>query len=328
MLLMISSHAVSLAGIAADSFFRSSLWLPRGWSAPSFLLLTGVTAAVALDESPQWLSRAGHRAAELVAVVLLSNYLFLAFKYLLYGQVVPLSNPADWVRLLTFQSDSTISTILLPTSLVLTGLRWLVPIQRRFPGPFAAMAGLLYVASAILSSSPASLKGPAARIAGIILTRIGITPVVPMVLLGLVGLAAGRFWSRCRPSQRVTRSAAPVVFAASIIALSSLSSTPMMLTIVGAPLRFVIIVTGAMTLAFHFDSVAAWVSLLGQFGLFVFIVHRAIIHALSWLFALRPLPAAGRYALLVVGTVAAVTALCALRRQSPRLNTALRLARL
>lgn len=316
MTLMISGHSIGLAEVGAASFFRSAAWLPRGWSVPCFLFLTGMTAALAYDaDRRRWADGALKKIAQLAAVMFASNLIFLASKYALTGELARLRDPGVWPWLFAFRVDSTISAILLPSILVLAVIKWLCVARDRLSEvAFGCLAAMFFVGTWVLYVSHQAVleEGSVMRM---MFTPLGGFPVLPLMSNGVLGVALSRVIQRRACSH--SRYPRPIVFlalASLMVLLSSLSRAAVVQVTVGSILRLGIVFVIAS--AIHWYAPGRFVrqlSRLGRFGLFVFILHRPIVQAvLLATSSLAPVPAA-RYAVLFSITMAAVSLLCAAR---------------
>jgi hypothetical protein len=327
-LLMISSHSIGLTEVPPTSFFRSALWLPRGWAATSFLFLTGVTAAIAVASNRRWIDGMRRRAGRLLAVMLASNLIFLVCKFALGGELLKLTDPSRWPALLTLQTDSTISAIMLPSILVLAAVPWLLTLQQRLSDVvFAGLSALLFAGAWTLrwTGAPSAFSGNHV-FATLFVGGVGGFPIVPLVANGILGFVFGKIWLRWAPAiDRGPRVAPPLAMAVLIGTVCSLPSAAVVQATLGSVLRFSIVLMAATTIATLMARRGRdYLALLGQFGVFAFIVHRPIIQAALRFSAPLSVTTSQRYAMVAMATLGGVGVLCVLRRRYARFDRVFR----
>ena len=316
---MISSHAVGLANVPADSFLRSIFWLPRGWSTVGFQALAGFTIGVLLAAADR---RKQHqmwrRAGRMFAVMLGSNAVLLACKFALLGQHRPFRDPLWWIGAATLRTDASISIVLAPTILLFAATPWLLALERRVSSAwFAVLAVSTFVGAWALygpSSAPV-FPGPSAGWA-----------ILPLAGNGLFGLVLGLWWSRHEEARRAFRPGlASVAFVCLAALVASLSAGPLVQMTVGSVLRF----GAVLTLAMMFRTrpgrpLVRWISQLGRYSLAVFILHRPVIQATHFAVSRVDLSASARYGLLSTATVGCMIVFCAFRDREARVHRILR----
>jgi hypothetical protein len=326
LLLMMSSHAVGLSGLAAGSFFQSHFWLPRGWSAAGFEMLTGFTLALLFGDADPVRLKAPHVRARKVATVLLgSNLFFLASKYALSGNLSDLRDPNWWLGVSTLQITPTISAVLVPTILVLIAAPWLLALQRRIPNlVFACGAAVVFVSAAFVQLAGApSAHSP--LIALLFISGIGGFAIVPLASAALLGLVCGQLWSQSAVARESwSTTAVALAFVLFIALLCALAPGALVQSTFGAVLHFCIVGAAGLILSAHSGSwPARYASLCGRYSLFVFVAHRFVQQAMLVVTSRLPLSPPNRYAILLAGTLATIVWLCALRRSHPRVEAAL-----
>lgn len=91
--LMANTHALDLAQVAKDHWLRSDIWLPNGWATVVFVVLSGYGAGYifSVREPDTARNRAlRRRGVEILAVMLVSNFVFAALRQIAARDVRPL----------------------------------------------------------------------------------------------------------------------------------------------------------------------------------------------------------------------------------------------
>src|SRR3989449_1853081 len=121
LILMASTHAMTLAGIPATSPLAD--WgLPRGRATTGLIMLCGfmvATFAREMQERARIRHRVLRRAKQVLLVMFASNVLMVVVKRVVTFETDPLFSLDWWVGLLFFRSESSISGVLLPIALFL-----------------------------------------------------------------------------------------------------------------------------------------------------------------------------------------------------------------
>src|SRR3989442_750784 len=120
-ILMASTHAMTLAGIPATSPLAD--WgLPRGWATTGLIMLCGFMVATfvrEMQERARIRRRVLRRAKQVLIVMFASNVLMVAIKHLIAHETESLFTLHWWGRLLFFGSEWSISGVLLPIGVFL-----------------------------------------------------------------------------------------------------------------------------------------------------------------------------------------------------------------
>src|SRR5262245_54958074 len=298
LILMTSTHAMTLAGIQSTSFLAR--WgLPRGWATTGLIMLCGfmvATFARQMEERSRLRQRVLRRAKELLLVMLVSNAIMVGIRHLVAHETEPLFSLAWWSGVLVLGSEWSISGILLPIGLFLVVSPALVALYDRsrsqiqrviFAGGVLLFAALTW---SVLSLAPDGLAY--LRVLDAMFGEgVGGFPVIPMIGSGALGFLLGIFW---QPSQKrfpliMTLGAILFFVAARLL----LSATPEALSaVVGRTLldvsHLVLIIALALGLA-HWRPTRRglrFIPLLGRYSLFVFLAHRVVEQTLA--ISLRP----------------------------------------
>ncbi len=129
---MVLAHVLTISESGTQSWLHSLL-LP-GWSTTNFVMLTGFALALIAGRSK---GRSWHkRAFQLIVIAYLSNSLFTFLKAALSAEGLTIQTAAS---ILALQQPWTISSILLPTALLLLYTKWLESLSDRL-GPFPFLA--------------------------------------------------------------------------------------------------------------------------------------------------------------------------------------------
>jgi hypothetical protein len=317
--LMASSHAIGLAGVAANAFLRSGFWLPRGWATAGFPMLTGFTVALVFRHGDRMRLRSLRvRAGRLFVVLFVTNICFLFVKHVLSGRFGELSDLRWWARAASFQVDPTISAVLVPTALVLLTIPWLMPAARRIPrfAVIGAVAAFFAGAWAIASFNPAFARSR--LVSMLFVDGLAGFPIISLASCAPVGLLLGVLWSRAVARREPpTRREALAIFLSSIAVLCWLPAHPFLQSTIGSILRFLTIVSLAVMLTSYAlpSRPVRYFSLLGQYSLFVFITHRLLQQAMLVAASRLAASASMKYGILAAGSLIPIGWLCAIRQR-------------
>ena len=278
-LLMISSHALTLSGVAETSLLMSALWLPRGWATTSFIILSGFSVGVVFsnprEDSHRRLLR---RAGQIALVMFFSNILMLSFKHLLAHDLATLSTTNWWIGLITFKTPYSISGVLAPTFILLM-----------------LLAAIINKTSLILSWGLASLVLllnalfmyfwlDAYRLSHLVnllfVAGIGGFPVLPFISIGLIGYCFGQMCASGTRSGFILMSLFPLSYYLSDLqnrAAANRSDYVLFLWESLAHFTVILFFSLACTKLFRGTFSFRVVANLGKFALFSFIFHRIIL---------------------------------------------------
>jgi len=317
LLWMVYSHALTLAMLAPEHPLVA-LW-PRGWATTGFVMLTGFvlgTRSEATAWSPSARARTYRRAAQVAAIAVVSNILFLLLRGLVEGTLTAASAGAA----LSLRMPWSISAILLPTA----GIIVLAPTLQRITmrtGPPLAFATVLAVVTSIELTAqygPRELR----TILSFGMTEPGYVyfPVLTLLRLAILSYAWGAL---------VISRAAPLGYVHGALAAGALVLTAR--SWIAWPVMFIQLsqfaaVIGGMSTLVVTPRLAApgrWLALLGgRAALLLFIAHRVLLQASvrafdAWLSSEAMLAA-------LVTTTVAGCALLAVLRGRPEVGDRLR----
>lgn len=325
-LLMGSSHAIALTGLSMGSFWLSKYWLPRGWATEGFIALSGVAAALAFDWNlkPKAAQRALiRRSGQLLIVMFISNVVLLITKYLITDETYHLLDIRWWTGLLTFQTEYSISGVLLPTAVMLLVLPFVNVLTLRF--------GLIYgflVVILFLSAVEVALQRGSLEIRSILLFGAGF-PIIPMVCIGIlafcVGLAANRI------DLQIKTVLTSAFLATGLLFLIRYVQSPYLraLMVAGTPILRIIVLGAIGILILLVPTSQDWkgvFGIIGRYSLLCFIGHRVIMHAVFLIGRqLLLLPPEALYVWSMAVTFSSLIFLCRYRAKSPTFDSACRL---
>src|SRR5215470_8550305 len=229
LILMTSTHAMTLAGIGSTSFLAR--WgLPRGWATTGLIMLCGFMVAtfVRQMERSRLRQRVLHRAKELLLVMLASNAVMVGIRHLVAHETEPLFSLEWWSGVLVLGSEWSISGILLPIGLFLVVSPALIGLydscrsriqQLIFASGVLVFAALMWSVPSLARDSLAYYRVLDAMFG----EGAGGFPVIPMIGSGALGFLLGTFW---QPSQKrfslITTLGAVVFFIAARLLLSAM----------------------------------------------------------------------------------------------------------
>ncbi|MGE0827451.1 MAG: acyltransferase family protein [Candidatus Binatia bacterium] len=330
--LMTNTHALSLAGVPADSFWWSDGWLPNGWATQCFIVLSGYAVGVLYTSDPT--ARRGgrrllQRAGQIFVVMFVSNIFFLLAQLTAHGALTDAWDIFWWIGLITFATPYSISAILLPTAVLLC----LAPRLLHFA---STQLWLYFVVTAVgsLMTAVASVyllvSKTDSHLLGILLTTgIGGFPVLPFVLYGAVGIGLGRLllvspashWCLC----------GCLALAQSALYLWSTESSGLVLAMVTrtltAPGKFAwVFLVAFWVCRSSFGGCVRWLELLGRFALGAFVLHRVFLHVFYGVVSGSPLlvSSQSRYVVLVSATLLATWGVMMLRQRYEAIDRTLK----
>ena len=328
-LLMTSTHALTLANVGGTSFLRE-LWLPNGWATTSFIMLSGLTIPLVY----RWKELPFHvvkekihgRSKEILIVMFISNLVMLLLKLLVQGHLSVAMDSSWWLGLVTFSTPYSISAILIPTGLLMCLSPYLIKGEERIGWQLFGFNSLIVVF--LLWLLELEFRGSSSRLFQLLFSEgIGGFPVIPFVSLGIVGMAAG-FVLRLYFS----KNKALGVLCISIVFLI-LHNIFVFLTdadIVGykAVSRFLILCCFGVLVTYLriFACVKVYFSLIGNYALFSFLLHRIILQMVAVSFAIVPVdvPNEIKYMLLLLVTMSLIGCSCLLRQRFEWVNLGLK----
>lgn len=333
-LLMASTHTLTLYEIDVAELCFGDGCLPRGWATTSFVMLSGFTAGVLFFNDREGANRTRtlrRRGWQILAIMLVSNVVFQTLKYAADGSLAPLASFSWWLGLLTFETPYSISAILIPTGLLLLLAPWLLRGARTL-GPGLATA--LVIAGALGASWMRQIEELAAwRMFDLALfTGVGGFPVLWLLLLGCVGLMFGIAYLSA--GSGLVSAGRWVVVAVLYRVLSELDdiepgALAALYGFVLPVLRFLIVLGAGLTLGHLVKPFSerwlGWLILIGRYGLFSFLLHRVFLQAGKIVLgdAAERLDDEWRYLTVLVVLAATLTAFCAARSRMPPVDRAL-----
>ena len=336
-ILMMNTHALTIAGIPKHHWLLTDFWLPNGWATAAFVVLSGfgvgyIYSARKADAARDQAVR--RRAREIILVMFGSNVFFAALRQAAGGAADAITTPGWWIGFLTLDTPWTISGVLMPTALVLLAFPYLFHWIKR--SPWTTLAALLAarLAADYLVRAAGAAPADAGWLSRFFLTEgFGGFPVLPFFLNGCIGIWLGMLrYSRERQW---------------LVAMALLLLLQLILYFGNTYFKDILRPLG-MAYLMPFDALGkfAWMflmayvvtlvggpfltrmlSLIGQHALGSFVMHRVFLQGLSIGLAGTAFATASvevRYTTLWIGTLFLTWALCAGRRQVGWIDTSLR----
>src|SRR5881409_234977 len=314
LVLMASTHAMTLAGIPATSALGR--WgLPRGWASTGLTMLCGFMVATLCRQvdHARVRERVVRRAKQLLVVMFASNIVMVTIRHLVSHETKPLFTLAWWWQFLVLGTEWSISGILLPIALFLlispALIRMRDACRSRLHDVVVATAVTLFTGSAWSVRAFAGDSLLRHHVLDVMFgSGLGGFPIVPIVTSGALGFFVGTLWQPVRDRLDARTCLAIGVF---FIAAGELAGAapaivcPMLTRTVVDLSHFLIIVTLALVLTQWRASQRAlgFVSALGSCSLLTFLLHRIFEQMLN--LGLKPLdvPREVVYAVCVSGGV-------------------------
>jgi hypothetical protein len=327
LILMASTHAMTLAGIPATSPLAD--WgLPRGWATTGLIMLCGfmvATFAREMQERARIRHRVLRRAKQVLLVMFASNVLMVVVKRVVTHETNPLFSLDWWVGLLFFRSESSISGVLLPIALFLLVSPLLVALYdgcRSKVYGVTLTAGLLFFVALTWSVQALAADGHGTHdaLSAMFGAGAGGFPVIPMVASGALGFLVGIVWQA--PRERLDGRTTLGIVMLFVGTSQLLSTVPMILAPFVA--RTLMDVSHLLLILMLAMVITQWepsqrglrfIPVLGRFSLLTFLAHRVVEQTLAQ--GLRPfhLPGELVYAVCLGGGVFGSLAFILLRRR-------------
>jgi len=329
-LLMINTHALTMASVSKGHWLFSDFWLPNGWATVAFVVLSGygVGYIFSVRERAEQKISLINRSKKILAVMFVSNFLFSALQQLLIEkQGAILLNPGWWLGFFTLKTNWTISGVLLPTGLVLLCGLFMIRFCQQAPWTSLVVLVDLLVVIALLKSSLAVANCANTWILQFLLFKGFGFPVLPFVVNGCFGIWLGIF------SRSNGRIALIVVLVILMIVqvliyftgfISNPASWSTLILSLGAIGKFAwVFMAALLLLRLKSFMISSAIGLIGKFSLGSFIMHRIFLNAidLTWKhFCGNGLSPGYYYCLLISGALVLTWYCCIIRERFPYIN--------
>jgi hypothetical protein len=327
-LFMTSSHAIGLLGMSPEHWIAAH-GLPRGWASVCFICLSGFSVGLLFFPkvgNPKTNRHLVARGWHLIVVMFFSNILMLTSKFLLEGRSHVLRDPSWWIGLVTLRTTYSISSILLPTAVLLLVSPFLLRAIRRY-SPWRPLV-VLIAASLFLHLITATMLKPSAlpyHIRLLFYLGNGFFPVVPMVIHGGISMIVGVLWNDRRAAIGIV---APLGFVPVHFLKTKFLACAIIFNALSGPAELVIMLYASMAVL-HVPvirGVARFFGVIGQFSLCSFILHRIAIQVVRAMMIRTgvEVPQEVEYALLVGLTMGCLWLVCEIRIKFPSVDALLK----
>ena len=336
-ILMMNTHALTIAGVPKNHWLLADCWLPNGWATVAFVVLSGFGVGYIYAARPADAARdraVRRRALEIILVMFASNVFFAALRQASAGEAGTIATPAWWIGFLTLETPWTISGVLMPTALVLLAFPFLSQWIKR--SPWAVLAALLVarlVTDYFIRGAGATTDNTVWLARFFLTEGFGGFPVLPFFLNGCLGIWLGMLR---HSSERHWLGAMGLLLVLQLVLYFGNTyfrddmrtfglSTLMPFGAMGK-FAWMFLMAYAVTLVGG-RFLIGMLSLIGKHALGSFVMHRVFLQGLSIVIgatALRTLPVEARYTTLWIGTLFLTWALCMGRRQVVWIDTSLR----
>ena len=335
-ILMMNTHALTIAGVPKHHWLLADFWLPNGWATVAFVVLSGfgvgyIYAARPADDARDRAVR--RRALEILLVMLGSNIFFAALRQLTGGDAGALASPGWWIGFLTLESPWTISGVLMPTALVLLAFPALYYWIKRSPAAVLAVLVIARLVTDYFIRSAGAPQDDSGWLVRFFLTEgLGGFPVLPFFLNGCLGIWLGMQRHRSERSWLATMglllALQLLLYFGNTYFRDVLRPSLALLAPFSALGKFawMFLIAYAVTLVGG-RFLIAMLSVIGQHALGSFVMHRVFLQGLGIVLAsagISAMPVEVRYTTLFIGTLFLTWALCICRRRLVWVDTSLR----
>ena len=336
-ILMMNTHALTMAGVPKDHWLLADCWLPNGWATTAFVVLSGFGVGYIFAARPADAARdraVRRRALEIILVMFGSNIFFAALRQAAGGEAGAIAAPGWWVGFLTLDTPWTISGVLMPTALVLLAFPILFPLIKR--APWAVLAALVIarlLTDYFIRGAGAPVDNSGWLVRFFLTEGFGGFPVLPFFLNGCLGIWLGMLRRR---SERHWLGAMGMLLVIQLVLyfgntyfrddLRALGLAYLMPFSALGKFAWMFLMAYAVTLVGG-RFLTGMLSLIGQHALGSFVMHRVFLQGLAIVItatSLRAMPVEVRYTTLWIGTLFLTWALCVGRRQVTWIDTSLR----
>ncbi len=335
LVLMASTHAMTLAGIPATSALGR--WgLPRGWASTGLTMLCGFMVATLCRQvdHARVRERVVRRAKQLLVVMFASNIVMVTIRHLVSHETKPLFTLAWWWQFLVLGTEWSISGILLPIALFLLISPALIRVldagRSRLHAVMIAAAVTLCTGAAWSVRAVAGESLVHRHVLDLLFgSGLGGFPVVPIVSSGALGFLVGRLWQPLRDRFDTRTCLAIGVFfvaAGQVTSVAPAVVGPLLTRTLVDLSHFLLIMALALVVTRWSSSRRAlgFVSALGSFSLLTFLLHRIFEQVLNLGLKHFEVPGELVYAACLSGGVFGSVAVIVLRRRFAAWNRALR----
>lgn len=336
-ILMMNTHALTIAGVGRAHWLRSDFWLPNGWATVSFVVLSGFGVGYIYAGRAAGRTRTAAvqgRAFEILVVMLASNLFFAALREIAQGNSGIVASPSWWIGFVTLETPWTISGVLLPTALVLLIFPVLAPPIARAPWFMLAVLAAARIGSDLLAGvATASSMGESLPVRLFLTEGLGGFPVLPFVLNGALGIWLGNLCHQNKLHWRAMMGALLLLqvvlyFGATYFRDALGPAGLAYLSPFGSLGKFawMFLIAYAVSLVGG-RFLTNMLALIGQYALGSFIMHRVFLQGMAMVLgtaAFGFMTAELRYATLCISTLFLTWALCLSRSQTEWVDSSLR----
>ena len=334
--LMMNTHALTVAGVPKSHWLLADCWLPNGWATVAFVVLSGFGVGYIYAARPSGAARdraVYRRAVEIILVMFGSNIFFAALRQAAGGETGAIGSAGWWLGFLTLDTPWTISGVLMPTALVLLAFPALFHLIRRSPWAMLAVLVAVRLLAEHLTRGGAEGVADAGWLTRFFLTEgFGGFPVLPFFINGCLGIWLGmlrhhceRHWLHMMGGLILLQL---VLYFGKTYYAEALRPGLTLLTPFGALGKFAWMFLIAYVMSFSAPRfLSNMLALIGRHALGSFVMHRIFLQALGIVLAsaaFKALPIEMRYSTLWIGTLFLTWGLCVCRSKVGWIDTSLR----
>lgn len=329
--MMTARHTISILGIPSSDWLYQ-YFLPKGWATVCFISLSGFSIGILYlerikgqSECSQIRIRLRKRGWQLLVVMFVSNAFMLVSESIVRGDYTTLVNVEWWLGLLTLETPYSISSILIPTALlVFISPEFLKSIVHHNVKLVLLVCIILAFLTAMLSHNISESDNIHYLVRRLLIDCDGFFAILPMLLYGLISICIGSLW----------RKSAVLIIVMTLIMYYGLVwmqrytlFAEIAFEAINGPARLIIIILVCLVLIriSVFTPLTKSLSTIGRYSLLSFLLHRILLQGLVVI--ANKLPSVSRnlsFFMFVTANMVALWLVSFIRLHNPAWDNALR----
>lgn len=285
-LMMTARHTISILEIS-PAHWLYKYFLPKGWATVCFISLSGFSIGMLFLKrmrdpaaQAQTSSRLRNRGWQLMVVMFLSNLFMTVSEVVVRGEMDTLTDVSWWLGLITLKTPYSISSILIPTALlVFIAPSVLKTINRYTVLPVLGVTLILALVTAVIIINIPDLDGLHYLLRRLLFENDGYFPILPMVLYGIISIAIGTMWDAHLMLVMVITS---ILYYGTTFLYPRSAVARIVFGAVNGPARLVIVnfISLLLLKPALMRPVTDFFSTIGRFSLLSFLLHRIFLNVL------------------------------------------------